>query len=172
MDPSLIVSIEEIEQSPCFIQPLSLNHISIPNLHIAWHWGFFFKDFIYLFLDRRERREKERDRNINMWLLLMHLLLGTWPATQACALTGNQTGDPLVCRPALNSLNHTSQGCLALFIHVFPTRSCASFIIAFLVPSTVPGTQQALKACLIGTMMQKRLGQYQDSIFPPITSKT
>ena len=35
---------------------------------------------------------------------------GTWPATQACALTGNQTGDPLVCRPALNPLSHTNQG--------------------------------------------------------------
>ena len=37
-------------------------------------------------------------------------LLGTWPATQACALMGNQTGDPLVRRPALNPLSHTSQG--------------------------------------------------------------
>ena len=35
---------------------------------------------------------------------------GTWPTTQACALTGNQTGDLLVCRPALNPLSHTSQG--------------------------------------------------------------
>ena len=37
-------------------------------------------------------------------------LLGTWPATQACALTGNRTRDPLVCRWALNPLSHTSQG--------------------------------------------------------------
>ena len=27
-------------------------------------------------------------------------LLATWPATQACALTGNQTSDPLVHRLA------------------------------------------------------------------------
>ena len=32
------------------------------------------------------------------------------PATQACALTGNQTGDLSVCRLALNPLSHTSQG--------------------------------------------------------------
>ena len=32
-----------------------------------------------------------------------------WPATQACALTGTQTSDPLVCRQGLNPLNHTSQ---------------------------------------------------------------
>ena len=35
---------------------------------------------------------------------------GTWPATQACALTGNRTGDPLVHRPVLNPPSHTSQG--------------------------------------------------------------
>ena len=35
---------------------------------------------------------------------------GPGPATQACALTGNQTGDSLVHRPALNPLSHTSQG--------------------------------------------------------------
>ena len=45
-----------------------------------------------------------------MWLPLTRPLLGTWPATQACVLTGNQTGDPLVCRLALNPLSHTSQG--------------------------------------------------------------
>ena len=28
-----------------------------------------------------------------MWLPLVHPLLGTWPATQAYALTGDQTGD-------------------------------------------------------------------------------
>ena len=43
-------------------------------------------------------------------LPLTHPQLGTWPTTQACALTGNRTSDPLVGRPALNPLNHTSQG--------------------------------------------------------------
>ena len=32
----------------------------------------FFKDFIYLFLDRGVGREKERERNINVWLPLVH----------------------------------------------------------------------------------------------------
>ena len=45
-----------------------------------------------------------------MQLPLTHPTLGTWPTTQACALTGTQTGDPLVLRPALNPLSHTSQG--------------------------------------------------------------
>ena len=48
--------------------------------------------------------------NIHVWLPLTRPLLGTWPTTQACTLAGNQTGDPLVCRPAPNPLSHTSQG--------------------------------------------------------------
>ena len=35
---------------------------------------------------------------------------GTWLATQACALTRNQTSNPLVRRPTHNPLSHTSQG--------------------------------------------------------------
>ena len=36
--------------------------------------------------------------------------LGTWPATEACALTRNQNSDLSVLRLVLNPLNHTSQG--------------------------------------------------------------
>ena len=79
-------------------------------------FGFFFSflkivlDFIYLFLERGVGREKEREININVWLPLAYSKLGTWPATWACALAGNPTGDISVCRPALNPLSHTSQG--------------------------------------------------------------
>ena len=45
-----------------------------------------------------------------VWLPLSRPLLGTWPTTQARALTRNQTGDSLVCRPALDPLSHTSWG--------------------------------------------------------------
>ena len=45
---------------------------------------FFFKDFIYLFLERG--RDGERGRDINVWVPLTCPPLGTWPATQACAL--------------------------------------------------------------------------------------
>ena len=75
----------------------------------------FFLKILFLFLDRGAEREKERERNINMLLPLVCPLLGTWPATQACALTGNPTGDPLVHRPALNPLSHPSQGLLFSF---------------------------------------------------------
>ena len=56
------------------------------------------------------KRGRKRERNINVWLPLTHPLLGTWPATQACALTGNQTSNPLVCGSTLNPLTNTSQG--------------------------------------------------------------
>ena len=53
--------------------------------------------------------ENERERN-NVWLPLECPLLEIWSATQGCALTGNQTSNPLVCSPAPNPLSHTSQG--------------------------------------------------------------
>ena len=46
--------------------------------------------------------EKVRERNINVWLPLACPLLGTWPAAQACVLTGNPSGDLLIHRLALN----------------------------------------------------------------------
>ena len=69
--------------------------------------------FIYLFSERPEGREKEREtlmceRYID-WLSLAHPQQGTWPATQACALTGNRTRDPLVRRLELSPRSHSSQ---------------------------------------------------------------
>ena len=40
----------------------------------------------------------------------------TWPTKQASTLTGNQTRDPLFCRPVLNPLSHSSQGQMALVL--------------------------------------------------------
>ena len=89
---------------------------SAPELLLQYQVFFFlfFKDFIYLYLERG--REEERERNINVWFPLVHPLLGTWPATQACALTGNPTGDPVVCRLVLNPLSHTCQGYQLFFL--------------------------------------------------------
>ena len=72
-----------------------------------------FKDFylfIYLFRVRGEERKKERERNISVRVPLEWPPPVTQPATQASALTGNQTSDPLVLRPALNPLSPTNQG--------------------------------------------------------------
>ena len=58
----------------------------------------------------------ERETNINVWLPLTCPPLGTRPATQACALTGNRTGNPPVCRLELNPLSYTSQGSAVTFV--------------------------------------------------------
>ena len=70
--------------------------------------------FILLFIFRERGREGEREGNVNVWLPLTRPLLGTWPETQACALTENWTSDPLLHRQALNPLSHTSQGWIFL----------------------------------------------------------
>ena len=67
--------------------------------------------FFNLFIFRERGREGEREGEKHQCVVASHApLLGTCPATQACALTGNQTGNPLVLRPALNPLSHTIQG--------------------------------------------------------------
>ena len=74
-----------------------------------------FKDFIYLFLGRGEGRENDRERNIDVWEKHQFIAScmpqqGTWSATQTSAVTGNWTGNLLVCKPAFNPLSHSSQG--------------------------------------------------------------
>ena len=75
----------------------------------------FWKDFIYLLLEKGEGKEKERKWNINVWEISPVSCLshapnqGTWLVTQACALNGDWTRNLSVCRPALNPLSHTSQ---------------------------------------------------------------
>ena len=86
------------DSSICVLDPTPTSQDSSGIINFNTHLlFFFFKGFIYLFLERGEVKEKEREKNINVWLPLMWPLLGTWPTTQACALTGNQTSDPLVC---------------------------------------------------------------------------
>ena len=45
--------------------------------------------FFFFFFFRERGREEERERNISVSLPLTRPPLGTWPVTQACALTGN-----------------------------------------------------------------------------------
>ena len=73
----------------------------------------FFKRF-YVLIFRQKGREGEREGEMCLshidWPPYAHPQPGYWPATQAFALTGNQTGDLLVHRPVLNPLSHISQG--------------------------------------------------------------
>ena len=92
---------------------------------------FFFFLRKTLFLDRGEGRE----RNINVWLPLVRPLLETWPATQACALTWGRTGNPLLRRPVLNPLSHTSQGSFCFSDRVFYTTLSSKSLIQFFASS-------------------------------------
>ena len=115
---------------------LGPSHRSWPPLEFWVMWasfwstytnqGFvlFLKDFISLFLEGGEKREKESTKNINVWLPLTCPALGTWPTTQACALTGNRTSNTLVLRSALNQLSHSSQGGLVLLLKSYRLRLC------------------------------------------------
>ena len=67
----------------------------------------FLKDFIYF--RQRSREGKREEKHQCVVASDMPPLLGTWPAIQPCALTGNQAGDPLVRRPALSPVSRTSQ---------------------------------------------------------------
>ena len=81
--------------------------VSLKNCtkYIEYSWTFLKRFYVFIFRER----EKERERNISVWLPLVHPILGTWPATQACALTGNRTGNPLLHSPVLNPPSCTSQ---------------------------------------------------------------
>ena len=80
---------------------------TLPHHHLLL-LNFFFRFYLFI-LERGEGKEKKRERNINVWLPL------TWPTTQACVLTGNPTGDPLVHKPTLSPLSYTIQGLLNFF---------------------------------------------------------
>ena len=77
---------------------------------------FFFKDFIYLYLERREGREKERERNDPYVRETMGCLWCAPSLAQASALMGSWTGDFLVCWMMPNPLRHTSHVSLYIYL--------------------------------------------------------
>ena len=76
------------------------------------------------------------ERNID-WLPLTRPQLGIWPTTQACALTGNRTGDPLIHRLALNPLSRASQGRIS-YVHTVESFLCILECIPVLTVISVP----------------------------------
>ena len=94
------------------------------------------KKIIYLFLERGEGRERNINvRNIHQ-LPLTRPQLGTWPATQACALTGNGTTNISLCGTMPSQLSHTGQGVPALF-----TEPSSSILLSQ--PAFTPPSQDA-----------------------------
>ena len=91
---------------------------------------FFFKIlFIYFQTEGKGGREGEKHQCV----VASHVPpLGIWPTTQGCALTGNPTGDPLVCIPALNPVSHTSQGQIQLLTDMcLLPFYCSQFLSSF-----------------------------------------
>ena len=81
-------------QNPALRSPIALacygkqrSVEALSGLGILLFIYLFIRNFIYLFLESGEGRETERESHINVWLPLAYPQLGTWPATQACALT-------------------------------------------------------------------------------------
>ena len=79
-----------------FLLSVHPKHFHIMGKIVLFFFTQFFFKRVYLLTIRERRKEGKRERNISVWLPLMRPLLGMWPATQACALTGNRTSDPLV----------------------------------------------------------------------------
>ena len=70
---------------------------------------YFKKRFLLIFRERGREGERKGEKH-QCVVVFCAPLLGTWTTTQACALTGNQTADPLVCRSLFIPLSCTSQG--------------------------------------------------------------
>ena len=112
------------------------------------------------------------DRNIKVWLPLPCPLLGTWPATQACTLTGNQTGNPLVHRLALNPLSHTSKGLLLSYmnyLYVFILTICLTVSQVLLESWTGKSLQVHFVVLGIFSIYPKPKPSFKAIKFKPIT---
>ena len=108
------INFKKLRSYYSFPELLILHSVLFPWLiNTGWPLGhglFFFR--FYLFIFRERGREGQWGEEKHQCVVASHVppKLGTWPATQACALSGNRTGDSLVLRLALSPLRHTSQG--------------------------------------------------------------
>ena len=75
------------------------HQMAIVVLAVVIFFFTFFKDFIYLFLERGEGREKERERNINVWLPFACPNWGAGQQPRHVPQLKIKTGDPLVHSP-------------------------------------------------------------------------
>ena len=67
---------------------LSLKYLFLGNIYFLKEILLF--KFNYSFIFREKGREGEREGEKHQCVVASHILpLGTWPATQVCALTGN-----------------------------------------------------------------------------------
>ena len=87
---------------------------------IKSHEYFIYLLFIYSLIDSREGVGREKERERNMDVREKHQLSActhpSWgPNVQPRHMTGNQTGDLLVCRITPSQLSHAGQGDILFF---------------------------------------------------------
>ena len=97
---------------------LRLNHVPLygqtliyPPFPYEWTYQLFpifFKDFIYLFLERGREGENQ--------CVVASCAPPTGDLARNPGVTVNRTGDSLVLRPALSPLSHTARACFQIFI--------------------------------------------------------
>ena len=104
------------------VRDLSYRFAGWRNHFVAYYlmnFIVFLNIYIYLFLESRGGRKRGREmtceRNV-YWLPRTHPQPVSWPMTQACALTGNQTSDLSIPRLGLNPLSHTSRATTLQFL--------------------------------------------------------
>ena len=89
----------------CLVYRLLKYNLLIPLYFETSVWKLFLRLYLFIF----KRAGKEGRTSVCGCLSHARPCLETWPATQACPMTGNWTGNSLVCRPVLSPLSHTSQ---------------------------------------------------------------
>ena len=89
-----VVLIKSLQKMIVFFFLLTLIHFL--SFFLSFHSFFFFEDFIYLFLESGREGEREGDKYQCVVALRARPPppLETWPATQACALTGKLNQQP------------------------------------------------------------------------------
>ena len=134
-----------------------------------------FKRF-YLFIFREEKGGRKRGRETSMCGCLSHAPYWTWQTIWACARTGNEAGDPLVFRPALNQwlfLSGSSKVTeLGLELYTATSSFCSKiktiyiFTFFFLCPNPPSGKNlltrlKVLKSASGGTLLVPFLSWYR-----------
>ena len=115
-----------------------VQHIFLFKRDFHARWMFIclcvcvYLNILFIYFSRERGREGDREEEKHQCVREKQLPLtrpqpGTWPATQACALTGNRTGNLLVHRLALNPLSHMSQGS-KIFLYVSDTCKANSVV--------------------------------------------
>ncbi|KAF6080607.1 bromodomain containing 8 [Phyllostomus discolor] len=112
----------------------------------------------------KEGREKEREGIINVWLPLSRPPPRTWPTTQACALTGNQTGDPSVYRSDLSQSDPVQDHLLfkKTLLPVWKMIASHRFSSPFLKPVSerqAPGYKDVVKRPMDLTTLKRNLSK-------------